>query len=75
MRFRQFLLRDLAGVQGEWKLVTMAWNIKEWRRWRDKRAQSRAFTIRPRRLALNSPLHSLTRINIAQIINSSPTGC
>ena len=28
MRFRQFLLRGLAGVQGEWKLVTMAWNIK-----------------------------------------------
>ena len=28
MRFRQFLLRGLAAVQGEWKLVTMAWNIK-----------------------------------------------
>lgn len=28
MRFRQFLLRGLAGVQGEWTLVTMAWNIK-----------------------------------------------
>ena len=28
MRFRQFLLRGLAGAQGEWKLVTMAWNIK-----------------------------------------------
>ena len=28
MRFRQFLLRGLTGVQGEWKLVTMAWNIK-----------------------------------------------
>ena len=28
MRFRQFLLRGLAGVQGEWKLITMAWNIK-----------------------------------------------
>ena len=28
MRFRQFLLRGLAGAQGESKLVTMAWNIK-----------------------------------------------
>jgi hypothetical protein len=28
MRFRQFLLRGLAGVKGEWTLVTMAWNIK-----------------------------------------------
>jgi len=28
MRFRQFLLRGLAGVTGEWTLVTMAWNIK-----------------------------------------------
>ena len=28
MRFRQFLLRGLASVRGEWKLVTMAWNIK-----------------------------------------------
>lgn len=28
MRFRQFLLRGLASVQGEWSLVTMAWNIK-----------------------------------------------
>jgi transposase len=28
MRFRQFLLRGLAAVHGEWKLVTMAWNIK-----------------------------------------------
>jgi transposase len=27
-RFRQFLLRGLAGVRGEWTLVTMAWNIK-----------------------------------------------
>jgi hypothetical protein len=22
------LLRELAGVRGEWKLVTMAWNLK-----------------------------------------------
>jgi hypothetical protein len=28
MGFRQFLLRGLASVQGEWTLVTMAWNIK-----------------------------------------------
>jgi transposase len=28
LRFRQFLLRGLASVRGEWKLVTMAWNIK-----------------------------------------------
>ncbi len=28
MRFRQFLLRGLASAQGEWTLVTMAWNIK-----------------------------------------------
>ena len=28
MRFRQFLLRGLVAVQGEWKLVTLAWNIK-----------------------------------------------
>ena len=28
MRFRQFLLRGLHQVQGEWNLVTMAWNIK-----------------------------------------------
>ncbi|HYM48654.1 MAG TPA: IS1182 family transposase [Burkholderiaceae bacterium] len=28
MRFRQFLLRGLAKVTGEWNLVCMAWNIK-----------------------------------------------
>jgi hypothetical protein len=28
MRFRQFLLRGLTSVRGEWTLVTMAWNIK-----------------------------------------------
>ncbi len=28
MGFRQFLLRGLATVRGEWSLVTMAWNIK-----------------------------------------------
>src|SRR5580692_9113647 len=28
MGFRQFLLRGLDGVRGEWSLVTMAWNIK-----------------------------------------------
>ena len=26
--FRQFLLRGLDRVRGEWRLVTMAWNIK-----------------------------------------------
>ena len=26
--FRQFLLRGLARVRGEWSLVTMAWNLK-----------------------------------------------
>ncbi len=26
--FRQFLLRGLENVRGEWKLVTMAWNMK-----------------------------------------------
>jgi len=28
MGFRQFLLRGLQNVQGEWDLVTMSWNIK-----------------------------------------------
>jgi hypothetical protein len=28
MGFRQFLLRGLENVRGEWSLVTMAWNIK-----------------------------------------------
>ena len=28
MGFRQFLLRGLEKVRGEWSLVTMAWNIK-----------------------------------------------
>jgi hypothetical protein len=26
--FRQFLLRGLECVRGEWSLVTMAWNVK-----------------------------------------------
>jgi hypothetical protein len=26
--FRQFLLRGLDNVRGEWSLVTMAWNLK-----------------------------------------------
>ena len=26
--FRQFLLRGLDNVRGEWSLVTMAWNMK-----------------------------------------------
>ncbi|MGH8650985.1 MAG: transposase, partial [Gammaproteobacteria bacterium] len=28
MRFRQFLLRGVDAVRGEWSLVTMAWNIR-----------------------------------------------
>jgi hypothetical protein len=28
MGFRQFLLRGLDRVQGEWSLVTMAWNMR-----------------------------------------------
>jgi hypothetical protein len=28
MGFRQFLLRGLDKVQGEWSLVTMVWNMK-----------------------------------------------
>ena len=28
MGFRQFLLRGLDSVRGEWNLVTMTWNIK-----------------------------------------------
>ena len=28
MGFRQFMLRGLDRVRGEWSLVTMAWNIK-----------------------------------------------
>src|ERR1700684_3151769 len=28
MDFRQFSLRGMEKVRGEWKLVTMAWNIK-----------------------------------------------
>ena len=28
MRFRQFLLRGLEAVRGEWSLATMAWNIR-----------------------------------------------
>jgi Transposase domain (DUF772)/Transposase DDE domain len=28
MGFRQFLLRGIEGVRGEWSLVTMAWNLK-----------------------------------------------
>ena len=27
--FRQFLLRGLDNVRGEWSLVTMAWNVKQ----------------------------------------------
>jgi hypothetical protein len=26
--FRQFLLRGLDAVRGEWRLVTLAWNLK-----------------------------------------------
>ena len=29
MGFRQFLLRGLDRVQGEWSLVTMAWNMQQ----------------------------------------------
>ena len=28
MGFRQFLLRGIDKVRGEWRLVTMAWNMK-----------------------------------------------
>jgi transposase len=35
MGFRQFLLRGLENVQGEWSLVTMSWNLK------------RMFTLQP----------------------------
>jgi len=28
MGFRQFSLRGLANVRGEWSLVTLAWNVK-----------------------------------------------
>src|ERR1700704_1827067 len=33
MGFRQFLLRGLDNVQGEWSLVTMAWNMKRMYAW------------------------------------------
>jgi hypothetical protein len=29
MGFRQFLLRGIDLVRGEWSLVTMAWNVKQ----------------------------------------------
>jgi hypothetical protein len=28
MGFRQFLLRGLESVQGEWSLVTLSWNLR-----------------------------------------------
>lgn len=28
MRFRQFLLRGLKAVNGEWTLVSIAWNLR-----------------------------------------------
>ena len=28
MKFRQFLLRGMAGARGEWSLVCLAWNLK-----------------------------------------------
>ena len=28
MRLRQFLMRGLEGVNGEWNLVAMAWNLR-----------------------------------------------
>jgi len=28
MKFRQFLLRGMNGVRGEWSLVCLAWNMK-----------------------------------------------
>jgi hypothetical protein len=28
MGFRQFLLRGIDGVRGEWSMVTMSWNMK-----------------------------------------------
>ncbi len=28
MGFRQFMLRGLEAVEGEWNLVTLAWNLK-----------------------------------------------
>jgi len=31
LEFRQFLLRGLENVRGEWSLVSMAWNLKRTR--------------------------------------------
>jgi hypothetical protein len=28
MKFRQFLLRGITAVRGEWSLVCLAWNMK-----------------------------------------------
>ena len=46
--FRQFLLRGLDRVRGEWSLVTMAWNIKRCMRsaWAER---SPSAALEPRR--------------------------
>ena len=55
MGFRQFLLRGLDCVQGEWSLVTMAWNMRRCnvdrrlRRWLSRRAR-RQPDIHPNRI-------------------------
>ncbi len=58
--FRQFLLRGLDKVRGEWSLVTMAWNLKRMfalagANWSNRHFAIRFGALAPQTVRRNSP--------------------
>ena len=58
--FRQFLLRGLDQVRGEWGLVTMAWNLKQYSLFAPQREGAKGFTS-------NSWMHGLVAGHLSLI--------
>jgi hypothetical protein len=69
--FRQFSLRGLKKVTGEWTLVCLAWNLKRMAVLRPRQQESGGIV---RFQAKNSQFRPSTR-NFLGAVGSSPAGC
>jgi transposase len=76
--FRQFLLRGLRQVTGEWRLVCLAWNLKRMaalRPQQENRTGALSFDDQSPRFRPKKRLHSSQIMKPVRQISSSPTGC
>lgn len=70
--FRQFLLRGLENVHGEWNLVALAWNPEA-----NARAGGVSLSLGPSAHSKKSPMHANRQVNLpggAWRRSLSPTG-